>query len=88
MATATMAKTTNQTIADLQAEVAKLRAVAEKQHVISMKVSEKGALSLYGMGRFPVTLYKEQWLRVLEHSDKIQAFIEANNGKLKNKGDE
>ena len=50
-----------------------------------MKVSEKGALSVYGMGRFPVTLYKEQWLKVLDMSDEIRAFIAANETKLKAK---
>lgn len=53
---------------------------------ISMKVSEKGAVSIYGMGRFPVTLYKEQWLKLLDMSDDIRAFISANNAKLKTKG--
>ena len=52
---------------------------------ITMKVSEKGALSVYGMGRFPVTLYKEQWLKLLDMSDDIRAFIAANEGKLKTK---
>ena len=50
-----------------------------------MKVSEKGALSVYGMGRFPVTLYKEQWLKLLGMGDEIKAFIEANNDSLKSK---
>lgn len=50
-----------------------------------MKVSEKGALSVYGMGRFPVTLYKEQWLRLLAMADEIKAFIEANDANLKSK---
>ena len=50
-----------------------------------MKVSEKGALSVYGMGRFPVTLYKEQWLRLLAMADEIKAFIEANEANLKSK---
>jgi hypothetical protein len=53
---------------------------------VTMKVSEKGALSIYGMGRFPVTLYKEQWLKLLEMSDDIRAFIVANAEKLKTKG--
>ena len=53
---------------------------------ITMKVSEKGGLSVYGMGRFPVTLYKEQWLRLLDMSDDIRAFIAANEGTLKTKG--
>jgi hypothetical protein len=48
-----------------------------------MKVSEKGALSVYGMGRFPVTLYKEQWLRLLDMADDIRAFIAANDSALK-----
>jgi hypothetical protein len=50
-----------------------------------MKVSEKGALSVYGMGRFPVTLYKEQWLRLLAVADELEAFIKANNDRLKTK---
>jgi hypothetical protein len=50
-----------------------------------MKVSEKGAVSVYGMGRFPVTLYKEQWLTLLNMSDEIRAFIEENEGRLKAK---
>jgi hypothetical protein len=53
---------------------------------ITMKVSEKGAVSIYGMGRFPVTLYKEQWLKLLDMSDDIRKFIAANDGKLKTKG--
>jgi hypothetical protein len=50
---------------------------------ITMKVSEKGGLSIYGMGRFPITLYKEQWLKLLDMSDVIRAFIAANEGTLK-----
>ncbi len=53
---------------------------------ISMKVSEKGAVFIYGMGRFPVTLYKEQWLKLLDMSSDIRAFIAANDAKLKAKG--
>jgi len=52
---------------------------------VRIKVSEKGALSIYGMGRFPVTLYKEQWLKLLDMSDEIRAFIAANEGQLKAK---
>jgi hypothetical protein len=75
---------------DLKAEIERLRAENEalKKPVRgnpSMKVSEKGALSVYGMGRFPVTLYKEQWLRLLGMADDIRAFIEANNDRLKSK---
>jgi len=50
-----------------------------------MKVSEKGAVSVFGMGRFPVTLYKEQWLRLLNMSDEIRAFIAQNEAQLKAK---
>jgi hypothetical protein len=52
---------------------------------LRMKVSEKGALSIYGMGRFPVTLYKEQWLRLLANADEIRSFIDANEAQLKAK---
>jgi hypothetical protein len=52
---------------------------------IRMKVSEKGAVSVYGMGRFPVTLYKEQWLKLLDMSTEIRAFIAENEGQLKKK---
>jgi hypothetical protein len=52
---------------------------------VRMKVSEKGAVSVYGMGRFPVTLYKEQWLKLLDMSDQIRAFIVANEAQLKAK---
>ncbi len=75
---------------DVQAELARLRAENERlkqagRGKLSMKVSEKGALSVYGMGRFPVTLYKEQWLRLLSMAEEIKAFIEANQGSLKAK---
>ena len=75
---------------DIQAELERLRAenaALKKQGggKLSMKVSEKGGLSVYGMGRFPVTLYKEQWLRLLAMGDDIKAFIEANNESLKTK---
>ena len=75
---------------DLQAELAKLRAEnANLKKVsasgVSLKVSQKGALSLYGMGRFPVTLYKEQWLKILGMADAIRTFIADNNSSLKQK---
>jgi hypothetical protein len=50
-----------------------------------LKVSEKGAVSVYGLGRFPVTLYKEQWLRLLDTADDIRTFIAANDAHLKAK---
>jgi hypothetical protein len=52
---------------------------------ISMKVSEKGGLSIYGLGRFPVTLYKEQWKKLLDISDDIRAFLAAHDAELKAK---
>ena len=70
----------------LRRENDELRAKAAAQtRPLSMKVSEKGALSVYGMGRFPVTLYKEQWLRLLGISDDIRKFIKENDSVLKAK---
>lgn len=75
---------------EMKAELDRLRAenAALKKGAssgIRMKVSEKGALSIYGMGRFPVTLYKEQWIRLLDMADDIRAFIAANENELKAK---
>ena len=75
---------------DLKAELERLRnenAALKKGGAagIRLKVSEKGAVSIYGMGRFPVTLYKEQWLKLLDMSDDIRAFIAANEAQLKAK---
>jgi hypothetical protein len=75
---------------DLKAELEKLRAENEAlkkatSKGLSMKVSEKGALSVYGLGRFPVTLYKEQWIRLLDLSDDIRTFIQNNDKQLKEK---
>ena len=69
----------------LKAENAALKSAKPPRGTLSMKVSEKGALSVYGMGRFPVTLYKEQWLKLLSISDEIKTFIEDNNDRLKTK---
>jgi hypothetical protein len=52
---------------------------------LTLKVSEKGGLSVYGLGRFPVTLYKEQWTRLLGMAEEIREFIKANDGALKSK---
>jgi hypothetical protein len=67
----------------LRAENARLKKTASKG--VSMKVSEKGGLSVYGLGRFPVTLYKEQWAKLLDMSDDIRAFIRDNEATLKAK---
>jgi hypothetical protein len=66
----------------LRAENAALKAKATRSKEMSFKVSEKGAISVYGLQRFPVTLYKEQWLRILDDGDRLRAFIEANENKL------
>ena len=58
---------------------------ARSERRVSMKVSEKGGLSVYGLGRFPVTLYQEQWLKLLDLADDIRAFIKENEAKLKKK---
>ncbi len=71
----------------LRAKVAKLEAAQKKQKDITMKVSEKGGLSVYGLGRFPVTLYKEQWVRLLDHSDAIREFLDEHDEELKAKGE-
>jgi hypothetical protein len=75
---------------DMKAELDRLRnenAALKKgaSSSLRLKVSEKGALSVYGMGRFPVTLYKEQWLKLLGMADEIRAFIAANDAQLKAK---
>jgi hypothetical protein len=73
----------------LRAEIARLKADNERLAktksggTISFRVSEKGALSAYGLGRFPVTLYREQWTRLLAEKDRLLAFVEANSAALK-----
>jgi hypothetical protein len=58
---------------------------ARRDQRVSMKVSEKGGLSVYGLGRFPVTLYQEQWVRLLDLADDIRVFLKENEGQLKKK---
>ncbi len=65
-------------IAELEQQVGARRPAA-----LEFRVSEKGAVSVYGLGRFPVTLYYEQWSRLLDHADSLRAFIEKNKTKLK-----
>ena len=77
---------------DVKAELERLRAENDKlkqraTRATSLKVSEKGGVSVYGLGRFPVTLYKEQWVKLLDLADDIRAFITENEGKLKAKGE-
>jgi hypothetical protein len=75
---------------DMKSELERLR--AENQALkktsargLSLKVSEKGGLSVYGLGRFPVTLYKEQWNKLLDMAEDIRSFIKANDSQLKSK---
>jgi hypothetical protein len=75
---------------EMQAELERLRAENAQlknkdKSGLTLKVSEKGAVSLYGMGRFPVTLYKEQWLRILGNASEIETFIRDNESRLGSK---
>jgi hypothetical protein len=75
---------------EMKAEIERLKAENESLKKSStkelfMKVSQKGALSVYGLGRFPVTLYKEQWLRLLDMEGNIRDFIVQNDSELKGK---
>ncbi|HZF03024.1 MAG TPA: hypothetical protein VE932_01675 [Patescibacteria group bacterium] len=69
----------------LRAENAALKASTIRRGAVSLKVSEKGGVSVYGLGRFPVTLYKEQWAKLLDLADEIRAFIKAHDAELKSK---
>jgi hypothetical protein len=77
---------------ETKAELERLRAEKRRSQKkgsstgIRLKVSEKGAMSVYGMGRFPVTLYKEQWLKLLDMSDDIRAFIAEKGSAVEGKG--
>jgi hypothetical protein len=76
--------------AELQAELERLRAEnaalkARGSRGVSMKVSDKGGGSLYGLGRFPVTLYLEQWLKLLDMADDLRGFVKDHEGQLKKK---
>jgi hypothetical protein len=75
---------------EIREELARLRAENERlrgrqSRGISFKVSEKGALSVYGLGRFTVTLYKEQWQKLLAVTDDLRAFLAENDSRLKSK---
>jgi len=78
---------------DLKAELERLRAENAKlkgrsRGSVYLKVSEKGGLSVYGLGRFPVTLYKEQWQKLLGMADEIREFLQEHDAELKTKGSE
>jgi hypothetical protein len=75
---------------DMKAELERLRAENERLKTqrgrsAGLKVSEKGGVSVYGLGRFPVTLYKEQWAKLLGMADEIRAFIKEHESELKAK---
>jgi hypothetical protein len=75
---------------EVQKELERLRSEnaalkAGRRSGITFRVSEKGAVSVYGLGRFPVTLYQEQWDRLLDAADDLRAFIDANRERLKKK---
>jgi hypothetical protein len=75
---------------DMRAELERLRKENESlkkgaARGVSLKVSEKGGLSVYGLGRFPITLYKEQWTKLLDMSDQIRAFLKEHDAELKTK---
>lgn len=76
---------------DLLAELERLKAenaeLKKRQSLgTRIKVSEKGAVSVYGLGRFPITLYKDQWQKLFAMQDEIKAFIIENNDQLKSRG--
>jgi hypothetical protein len=80
-------ETPEEKMARLEVENARLREQMEqrKPGQLRLKVSEKGGLSVYGLGRFPVTLYKEQWLKLLGYADEIRSFLKQNDAQLKAK---
>jgi hypothetical protein len=76
---------------DLKAELARLKAEnealkAKEKRGTHLRVSEKGGVSLYGMRRFPITFYREEWDRILGMADEIRAFIAQHASELKTKG--
>ena len=75
------------TYEELKARVAELeKQKGVRSGSLEFRVSEKGAVSVYGLGRFPVTLYYEQWTRLLEAADRLREFLNENKSKLKLKG--
>ena len=73
------------TYEELKARLAELekQGTTRRTGTLEFRVSEKGGVSIYGLGRFPVTLYYEQWTRLLDASDKLREFLEENKNKLK-----
>ena len=74
---------------ELKARVQELeKTQGRKRGALEFKVSEKGGMSVYGLGRFPVTLYYEQWIRLLDQTEQIREFLEANKASMKLKNAE
>jgi hypothetical protein len=71
------------TYEELKARLAELEAKKQQTGSISFKVSDKGGVSVYGLGRFPVTLYYEQWIKLLDRAQDLRDFLEENKSKLK-----
>ena len=73
---------------ELLARIAELeKQTAKRSGRMDFKVSEKGGVSVYGLGRFPVTLYYEQWMRLLDAAENLRVFLEENKSKLKLKSE-
>jgi hypothetical protein len=71
------------TYEELKAQLAELQNKQQRSGNMNFKVSDKGGVSVYGLGRFPVTLYYEQWIRLLDKAQELREFLEANKEKLK-----
>lgn len=71
------------TYEELKARLAELEKSPRRTGSLEFRVGEKGGVSVYGLGRFPVTLYYEQWQRLLDAADKLREFLEENKSKLK-----
>jgi hypothetical protein len=80
-------ETAEEKLARLEAENQALKEQIDRRKPgeLRLKISEKGGLSVYGLGRFPVTLYKEQWARLLNHADNIKQFLQDHDHELKAK---
>lgn len=80
-------ETAQEKLARLEAENRALKEQIERRKPgeLRLKISEKGGVSVYGLGRFPVTLYKEQWAKLLSHTEEIKQFLQDHDRELKAK---
>jgi hypothetical protein len=74
---------TEPTYEELKARLAELEAKQQRTGTMTFKVSDKGGVSVYGLGRFPVTLYYEQWMKLLDKAQDLRDFLEESKSKLK-----